>query len=84
MLILNVMVRNLRAVIELIEVTIFHTLKKIKNILLAVLPIKLFVLFSKLIVLYRGKKNAVYRFIEAILKEYDYCRRVKKSILIRI
>ena len=28
--------------------------------------------------LYRGK-NAVYRFIEAILKEYDYCKKVIKK-----
>ena len=31
---------------------------------------------SKSIVLYRGKKNAVYRFIETILKDYDYCKKV--------
>ena len=68
MLILNVMVRNLRAVIEVIEVTIFHTLKKIKNILLAVLPIKLFVLFSKLIVLYRGKKMQFIDSLKQFLK----------------
>ena len=30
--------------------------------------------FSKPIVLYRGK-NAVYKFIETILKEYDYCKK---------
>ena len=29
--------------------------------------------FNKSVALYRGK-NAVYRFIETILKEYDYCR----------
>ena len=28
--------------------------------------------FSKKVVLYRGK-NAVYRFVKAILEEYDYC-----------
>ena len=68
MLILNVMLRNLRAVIEVIEVTILHTLKKIKNILLAVLPIKLFVLFSKLIVLYRGKKMQFIDSLKQFLK----------------
>ena len=31
--------------------------------------------FSKPVVLYRGK-NTSYRFIEAILKEYDYCKKV--------
>ena len=37
--------------------------------------------FSKPIVLYRGK-NVTYRFIKAILGEYDYCKKVK-SILIK-
>ena len=39
--------------------------------------------FSKKVVLYRGK-NAVYKFIEAILSEYSYCRGVIRNILIRI
>ena len=34
--------------------------------------------FSKGIVLYRGK-NAVFRFIEMILREYSYCRKVIKK-----
>ena len=34
--------------------------------------------FSKPIVLYRGK-NAVYKFIEAILEEYEYCKKVLKK-----
>ena len=34
--------------------------------------------FCKSVVLYGGK-NAVYRFIETILGEYDYCRRVIKK-----
>ena len=34
--------------------------------------------FNKKAVLYRGK-NAIYRFIEAILKEYDYCKKVIKK-----
>ena len=38
---------------------------------------------SKKVVLYRGK-NAVYRFIKAILEEYDYCKKRYKSILIKI
>ena len=33
--------------------------------------------FSKKFVLYR-RKNAVYRFIEAILEEYEYCKRMIK------
>ena len=34
--------------------------------------------FSSPVVLYKGK-NAVNTFIEAILKEYDYCKSVKKA-----
>ena len=34
--------------------------------------------FSKDVVLYRGK-NAAYKFIEAIFKEYDYCKKVMKK-----
>ena len=34
--------------------------------------------FSKKAVLYRGK-NAVYRFIKAILEEYDYCKKIMKK-----
>ena len=34
--------------------------------------------FSKKDVLYRGK-NAVYKFIEAILEEYDYCKKMIKK-----
>ena len=32
----------------------------------------------KKVVLYRGK-NAAYRFIKAILKEYDYCKKNDKK-----
>ena len=28
--------------------------------------------------MYRGK-NAAYKFIEAILKEYDYCKKIMKK-----
>ena len=34
--------------------------------------------FSKKVVFYRGK-NAVYRFIKAILEEYDYCKKMMKK-----
>ena len=34
--------------------------------------------FKKKVVLYRGK-NAVYRFIEAILNEFDYCKKMIKE-----
>ena len=40
--------------------------------------------FSKPVVLYRGK-NAVNKCIEAVLEEYDYCKKViKKNMLIKI
>ena len=38
---------------------------------------------SKTIFLYRGK-NAVYKFIDAVLKEDDYCKRWWMNILIKI
>ena len=34
--------------------------------------------FSKKVVIYRGK-NVVYKFIEAILEEYDYCQKMMKK-----
>ena len=34
--------------------------------------------FSKRIVLYRGE-NVTYKFIKAILKEYEYCKKVIKK-----
>ena len=34
--------------------------------------------FSKNVVRYRGK-NPAYKFIEVILKEYDYCKRIMKK-----
>ena len=34
--------------------------------------------FSKDVVMYRGK-NAACKFVEAILGEYDYCRRIMKK-----
>ena len=39
--------------------------------------------FRKDIVLYRGK-NAAYKFVEAILEEYDYCKKVIKKALTKI
>ena len=39
--------------------------------------------FSKKVVLYRGE-NAVHRFTKATLEEYDYCKKIIKTILIRI
>ena len=34
--------------------------------------------FNKLVVLYRGE-NAAYKFIEVILEEYEYCKKVMKK-----
>ena len=59
-----------------------HIQKNIKTTFVPVLLIKLFVLVINLVkqvVLYIGK-NAVYRFIEAILEEYDYCKKMIKNI----
>ena len=39
--------------------------------------------FSKPIVVYRGK-NDVYEFMKAILKEYKYCKKLRKNILTKI
>ena len=36
--------------------------------------------FTKPIVVFRGENNA-YEFIKAILKEYQYCKRVAKNVL---
>ena len=45
-----------------------------ENTSLAVLPKKLFVLMISLVnQLFFTGKNAINRFIETILKEYDYC-----------
>ena len=48
-----------------------HTQKNIKIILIAVLLIKLFVLIINLArrLFFAEEKNAVYRFIEAVLKD---------------
>ena len=34
--------------------------------------------FSKLTLIYRGE-NAAYKFIEAVLEEYKYCRKIMKK-----
>ena len=61
-------------------VTMLHILRSAKIIALAVLPIKSFVLMIVLVnQLFFTEKNAVYRFIEIIIKEYDYCKRVIKK-----
>ena len=35
--------------------------------------------FSKLIVVFRGE-NAAFKFIEAIFKEYEYCKKLMKKL----
>ena len=54
-----------------------HTLKNIKTTFLAVLLTKLFVLIINSVkkLFFTEEKSAAYRFIEAILKEYDYCKK---------
>ena len=83
MLILNVILKELRVVTEVIMI---DTLKKIKTIFFGLLSINFFVLMINLIkqMLFTEEKNAVYRFIEAILTEYVYWKRVTKNISIKI
>ena len=39
--------------------------------------------FNKPIVVFRGKK-AAYKFIESVLKEYEYCKKATKNTLTKI
>ena len=57
-----------------------HIQKNMKDLLLAVLLIKLFVLIIDLAkkLFFTEEKIAFYRFIEAILNEYDYCKKIIK------
>ena len=58
-----------------------HTQKSIKIIFFAVLLTKLFVLIINLVkmLLCTKGKNAAFKFIEAILEEYDYCKKIIKK-----
>ena len=58
---------------------ILHTLKNIKIIFIAVLLIKSCVLRIILVVVFYRGENVVYKFIKAILKEYNYCKKVMKE-----
>ena len=78
MLILNVMLKVLRIVIEVIT---FHTLKKYQDLISDSFAYKVVCIddkFCKQVVLYRGR-NAVNEFIKAILKEYNYCKNLMKK-----
>ena len=58
-----------------------HTQKKYQDHILCSFVYKVVCIdnkFSKRVVLYRGK-NAAYRFIEAILEECDYCKKMIKK-----
>ena len=63
-----------------------HTQKNTKITFLAVLLTKLHVLIIYPVkkLFFTEEKNAFYRFIKAILEEYDYCKKRYKSILIKI
>ena len=65
-----------------------HIQKNIKIIFIAVLFTKLFALIISSVkkLFSTEEKNAAYRYIEAILEEYDYdyCKKMIKSILIKI
>ena len=55
--------------------------KNIKNTFLAVLFTKLYVLMINLASqLFITRKKAINKFIEAILKENEYCKKKKKMI----
>ena len=58
-----------------------HTLKNIKITFLAVLLTKLCVLIINSVkkLFFTEEKNAAYRFIKAILEEYDYCKQMIKK-----
>ena len=58
-----------------------HTQKNTKTTFLAVLLIKLFVLIINSVknLFFTEEKNALYRFIEAVLNEYDYCKKMIKK-----
>ena len=65
----------------MIEIIILHILKNINHIFFAVLLTKLYVLMINFAnqLFFTEKKYAIYKFIEAVLKEYDYCRKIKKE-----
>ena len=61
-----------------------HSLKIIKHISFCSFADKVLCIdnkFNKPVVIYRGK-NAINKFIETILKEYDYCKSVIKKNLV--
>ena len=63
------------------EVVILHILKKVQNHLpynFAYKDVSADDNISKSVFLYRGE-NAVYKFIEAFLEEYNYCKKVMKK-----
>ena len=75
MLILNLFLRELGVVVEKI---MLHTLKNIKHIFLAVFAYKVVCVddkFSKPVV----EKHSINKFIETVLKGYDYFKSVIKE-----
>ena len=65
----------------MIKTVMLHISKIINHTFLAVLLTKLFVLMINLAKnwFFAEKKIAVYKFVEAILKEYDYCKNMIKK-----
>ena len=85
MLVLNVFLKRLKVIIFSV-IEIVHTQKNIKDHIPYSFAYKVVYIdnkFSKKVVLYRGK-NAVDKFINSILNEYNYCRTVIKNISVRI
>ena len=72
--------------LEYVKVTKVLTQKNIKITFLVVFANKLICVddrFSELIIVFRGE-NGAFKFIKAILKEYEYCKKVIKNTLTKI
>ena len=72
--------------LEYVKVMKVLTQKNIKITFLVVFANKLICVddrFSELIIVFRGE-NGAFKFIKAILKEYEYCKKVIKNTLTKI
>ena len=72
--------------LEYVKVMKVLTQKNIKITFLVVFANKLICVddrFSELIIVFRGE-NGAFKFIKAILKEYEYCKKVIKNTSTKI
>ena len=83
MLILNVIYKKF---ISIIGTKTLNILETIKMIFLVVLCKNLYVLMINLAnqLFFTEEKNAIHKLNEAILEEYNYCKQIIKSILIKL